>query len=181
MNSPRRSQVKLLLIVAIFAAPVLIAFALSLSGYRPKAEKNYGELLAPPVAFAEVRGEANGEVIDWNTAEGYWHVLLMTPAECTTECLRLVDEMQRVWIGLARAAPRVRMLYIGTPDDAVRTAAKNFAALRFATLEGAAVPPRATGARASAYLVDPNGYLVMRYPEGFDPIRFRNDLKKLIK
>lgn len=181
MKPQQRSQAKLLLIVAIFAAPLLIALALSLSGYRPKAEKNYGELLEPPVSFAEVKGEANGQPIAWNTAEGYWHVLLLTPPNCTAECLRLVDEMRRVWVGLARAAPRVRMLYVGEPDAATVEAAKAFEQLSFATLTGAAVPARPSGTRASAYLVDPYGYLVLRYPEGFDPISFRNDLKKLIK
>jgi len=32
-----------------------------------------------------------------------------------------------------------------------------------------------------AYLVDPNGFVVLRYPPGFDPGGLRTDLARLLK
>ena len=33
----------------------------------------------------------------------------------------------------------------------------------------------------AVYLIDPNGFLVMRYAQGFDPSGLRKDLARLLK
>ena len=55
---PRRRRparpTPLLLLIAIFSLPVLIAYALYFSGWRPETGGNYGELVQPPRALPEL-------------------------------------------------------------------------------------------------------------------------------
>jgi cytochrome oxidase Cu insertion factor (SCO1/SenC/PrrC family) len=184
MNSTNRSRKQLVAIALIFAAPLLIAFALSLTGWRPRAERNNGELIEPPVAFMEVvANSADGVPVQWNTAEGIWHVLVLPPRDCAEPCVAFADTLRRVRIGLNQASARVAVLYVAAPDDrGAAGALAVFPKMRQVTLSGAAAPTApASGEQPAVYLVDPHGYLVLRYAPGFDPVGLRADLKRLLK
>jgi hypothetical protein len=45
----------------------------------------------------------------------------------------------------------------------------------------AKLPEAASADALPVYLVDPDGYLVLHYPPGFDPAGVRKDLGKLVK
>ena len=44
-----------------------------------------------------------------------------------------------------------------------------------------ALPQAACERGVAVVLVDPSGYMALRYPEGFDPSGLRKDLGKLVK
>ena len=182
MNARRNNRWKLVAIAALFALPVLAAFVLHQAGYEPRAERNHGMLLDPPQDFGTVVAtDDTGATIDWNTAAGVWHVLLRAPARCDTACVAAVDGLQRIWIGLGRKAARVEMLYVGTPDANARAALAAFPQMRVVTLAPDLLPVAADGIAPSAWAVDPNGWLVLRYDPGFEPTGLRADLKRLIR
>ena len=182
MSGQRGNRIKLVAIGALFALPVVAAWILHQAGYEPRAERNYGTLLDPPQDLREVVAtDAAGARVDWNTAEGVWHVLLRAPARCDAACATTIDGLHRIWIGLGRKAARVEMLYVGTPDEAARAALAAFPQMRAVTLAPDRLPPATQGAAPSAWAVDPNGWLVLRYDPGFDPVGLRKDLARLIR
>ncbi|HET9484531.1 MAG TPA: hypothetical protein VFO79_11290 [Xanthomonadales bacterium] len=189
MNPQNRSRAYLILVVLVFAAPIVTAFALNRFGWRPVAERNYGTLVEPA---RDYRGHpartADGTRIDWNNAGGVFHVVVPMPAACGAPCLELVDSLERLWLGLAKRAPRVRMLVVAAADaelDAAIARAPHVTRVELAPDPFEHPAPVAIEAERRsalpAYIVDPNGYLVMRYDAGFDPAGLRRDLTRLVR
>ncbi len=185
---PRRGRRQFLLLVALFVLPLLGATLLAVSGWRPQATGNHGELLDVPVDF---RGEQavleSGDRVVWDSAAGIWHIVVRAPANCGGPCARMVDSLRRVWIGLGSDAAHAVVLWTGAVDGPTGEALAGFPQARVARLDTTLLP--AAGAPLAGdmlaplgvWLVDPNGYLVMRYAPGFDPVGLRADLRKLIR
>jgi hypothetical protein len=185
---PRRGRRQFLLLVSFFVLPMAAAVLLAFSGWRPQATRNHGELLEPAVDFRAERAVlAGGAHVVWNSADGIWHIVVRAPEGCGAPCARMVDSLQRVWLGLGSDAAHAAVLWTGGVDEATRDALAKFPQARVATLDTALLPPAAPPLAGDAlaplgvWLVDPNGYLVMRYAPGFDPIGLRADLRKLIR
>jgi cytochrome oxidase Cu insertion factor (SCO1/SenC/PrrC family) len=183
-----RGRRQFVMLVAVFVLPMLAAILLALSGWRPVATRNHGTLVEPAQDFRAERAVlASGEPVVWNSADGIWHIVVRAPSGCGAPCARMVDSLQRVWIGLGSDAAHAAVLWTGDVDAATRDALTRFPQARVATLDTALLPPATPPVAGDAlaplgvWLVDPNGYLVMRYDAGFDPIGLRADLRKLIR
>lgn len=185
--SPARNRNRglLLAIVAIFLGSAVVAGALRYTGWRPAGMKNHGELLQPP---ADLRGMvprlADGSVYRWDPAARTWRIVL-APQDCTAVCVSLSRDLDTVWRLFGRNADRVHVLWIGEPPPgATRNAAlrsvRPDAALRSALprVDGA---PGERGDGVPVYVVDPNGFVILRYAPGFDPGHLRADMARLLK
>ncbi len=189
MSSKTANRFKLLVVLGLFAAPILVAFVLHRMGYAPQAARNHGLLVEPPLDFREV--DAYGETdwkVDWANPQGNFRVVVHMPVPCDQRCRRMTDSMQRVYVGLGRRAARVDVLFAGLPDDITRTLLGRFPQARVIALDDAALPaplaaPVAPDALAPlpVYVIDPHGYLILRYDPGFDPLGLRADLAKLTR
>ncbi len=186
MNSTR-SRFKLLLIVVMFAAPLIVAWSLFASGWRPEASRNHGFLYAPAQDFRGVRArDAQGRDIVWQNTERRWHLLLLGPPTCDARCVGMTDTVRRVWVGLGRHAADLDVHFVGKPDAATRALLAQHGTFDVVTLSGDGLPDVADAGTGAAtglpvYLVDPHGYLVMRYEPGFDPGGLRRDLQRLLR
>lgn len=186
-SSPDRGRRQLLLVVAFFLAPVLVAFALSLSGWRPEGTRQSGTLLDPPRDFRTVVAtRPDGSTTFWNRPEGHWYLLWPVPADCGQPCVDMADTLERIRLRMARHAPRLEIYLIGQPDDALR-AKLSQSPIVTVTLEPNPLPPAAAPQRGDSsglplalHLIDPNGYWVMDYAAGTDPSGLRKDLDRLI-
>jgi hypothetical protein len=183
-----RSRRQLLLLMLVFALPIAVAAALSLAGWRPPAASNHGQLIEPAQDFnGAVATAADGSALRWNNADGMWRIVVRAPDDCGEPCARMVDSLQRVWIGLTGDAAHAEVLWAGRPDAATGAALARFPQARVVMLDTNLLPPPAaplpgdTLAPLAVWLVDPNGYLALRYDAGFDPIGLRADLRKLIR
>jgi hypothetical protein len=88
--------------------------------------------------------------------------------------------LRRVWIGLGKDADRVQVLWVGAAPPQV----ENFRALlplRVTPALQARLPEQAGAAATPVYVIDPSGYLILRYAPGFDPNGLRKDLVQLLK
>ncbi len=178
-----RSRTWLLLIAALFAAPLVIAYALFASGWRPSASRNHGFLYAPAQDFRGVQAQtSSGEPIVWENRERRWHLLLIAPPACDARCAQMLDTVRRVWVGLGRHAGNVDLLFVGQPDAGASALLVPGSPFEPVTLQGSPLPPALPdGNGLPVYLIDPHGYLVMRFDAGFEPGGLRRDLQRLLR
>lgn len=182
----RRNRMLLLVIVALFFGSLIGAGVLRFSGWRPSGMKNHGELLDPPGDLRRVVPTlADGGTYPWDPAARHWRIALAPSASCGDECARLARELDTVWQLFSKDARRVDVLWICgepgclPPEDAPRPASLRVVQPAAALRAGL---PRVDDARGTpVYVIDPNGFVILRYPPGFDPAGLRADLAKLLK
>lgn len=187
MNAPvseqqrTRNRGMLVLIVVCFLGSALVAGALRFSGWRPAGMKNHGELLDPPgdLRGMEPRLQAGGDYA-WNPAERTWRIVVAPADGCGAPCARLSGELDTVWRLFTHRADKVHILWAGqVPQGAVRNEAWREIVPAPALLQ--ALPRRQDPAGVPVYVVDPNGFVILRYPPGFDPGHLREDVARLLK
>ena len=181
-----RNRWLLVLILVLFLGSALVAGALRFSGWRPSGMQNRGELLNPP---ADLRGQtlrlSDGTVYDWRPVERRWRILVAPPADCASDCVELSRQLDLVWQLFGRNADHVDILWLGeVPEGAIRNSAWRVVE---ADQNLRATLPRVDGGAGEAdngvpaYIVDPNGFVILRYAPGFDPGDLRGDMAKLLK
>lgn len=181
LNPPAgRGRGRLLLVAALFAAPIVVAIALRAVGWEPAGLRNSGTLVDPPVALAGTPARSpEGLPLDWAAGERGFNLLVQAPTPCEAACAGLYDTLHRVWLTQGRHADRVRVLWGGPlPEGAVRHAALQ--PVRIPAALRARLPQRPPGALA-VDIVDGRGFLALHYPEGFDPSGLRKDLARLLQ
>lgn len=183
-DATRRNRGMLVALFLLFFGGMLIAGLLRFSGWRPEGSKNRGEMLQPYGDLREYTPTlAAGGRYHWKDDPRTWRIVTM-PRECdgarAAECKRLLADLDKVWQLMNKDADRVHVLWAGavpagtTLPTEVRVVRVD-AGLR-AGLAGSAV-----AAGDAAWLVDPNGFVVLRYAPGFDPGDLRSDLARLLK
>lgn len=180
----RRSRMKLLLIMAVFAAPIIAAGVLTFSGWQPVG-KAYGEPIAPQRNFADenLRVQmADGQAWTWRAAEPKLTLIALPGPDCGKQCVDTLTKMAAARITLNRNAPRLRLLFVGTPPaDANSDGMKNFWQIGNDSDGKLASWRPVTPDSVSALLVESNGTALALYPAGFDPTGLRKDLQKVIR
>ena len=172
----------LILIVALFAAPILIAYLLNAAGWRPTGMRNYGTLVEPPRDLTQARFVlADGKALPWKDADWSWTLFALPGPDCTKRCLERIDELRRARLTLNQNAHRVRIVVLDAslpadalapikPVEGAHDVDAKLADLRPATPDDVAVA-----------LVDPHGFLILHYPAKYDGNLLRKDLARLIK
>lgn len=180
-TSPNRNRLVLVAIFAIFFGAFALAGVLRFSGWRPAGMKNHGELLQPPGDLRTLRVIlADGRAYPWNPAQRTWRIVVAPPAACGAPCVTLSQQIDTVWQLFGRNADHVEVLWLGEPPAAAKRGPglrvlKNDPALR------AALPRLNDPEGIPVYVVDPNGFVVLRYAPGFDPSHLRQDMSRLLK
>ena len=182
----RKNRRMLLGLLLLFFGGMLVAGLLRFSGWRPDGMKNRGELLEP---YGDLRAYtptlANGRPYRWQDQPRTWRMVAM-PRECdgarAAACRALLDDLDKVWRLMGRHADRVHLLWAGEVPAGVSRprevhVVRDEAALR-AGLPRWDVDP-ALG--EPLWLIDPNGFVFMRYAPGFDPGDVRTDLARMLK
>lgn len=187
MNSPvstsqrNRNRSLLILIVVIFLGSALVAGALRFSGWRPEGTRNHGELLQPPNDLRQVtlRLQDGGDY-PWDPDERIWRIVLAPPAGCGQECVELSADLDVVWRLFGRHADRVHTLWVGqVPEDITRN--RSLRVIEPDPAVRAALPRVDDAAGVPAYVIDPNGFVILRYAPGFDPGDLRSDMSRLLR
>src|SRR5690606_9514206 len=187
MNAPMSTQQRnrnrgmLVLIVVFFLGSALVAGALRFSGWRPEGTRNHGELLQPPGDLRDVVAHLRAGVeYPWQPAERTWRIALAPRADCGAPCVQPSQQLDTVWRLFGHRADHVHILWIGdAPADAVRNRAWRELASDPALI--AALPRNDDPAGTPVYVIDPNGFVILRYPPGFDPGHLREDVARLLK
>jgi len=177
-------RAKLLLIVSIFAVPMVASYVAS-TYFRPEATGNYGELLLPPATVtSQPFAQPEGEDFRFEHLRGKWVMVASDSGDCPSACRGKLQAMNQTRLALGRNASRVAKVFV--VDDLRAPDAKGLAAayqgLQVAvTRRGLSLPAGAANDRAHIYLVDPRGNVMMRWPAEPQYKRMFRDLERLLK
>ncbi len=165
-------------LVAVFAGPVLIAYALNVwwPHWSPFGHMNYGEIVAPAwkVDVAAMEREVDSRT------DGHWILLHPAASPCDGACEALLDLTRRVHISLGKDRDRVVRMYVhraGLPIDRVRSMDAGL------ILVPAPAPwfDRIAEDGLVLLLVDPKGQAVLQYRAGLRGKGLARDLARLLK
>ena len=185
-TAQRRNRVALLVVLGMFFGGMLVAGALRFSGWRPDGMKNKGEMLQPYVDLREYAPTlADGRAYAWHDSPRTWRIVAM-PRDCDgarrEACMRLLGDLDKVWRLMGRNADRVHVLWAGAPPVEVATLREVHLIRVDKRLRAALVRNDKDVAEGDpVWLVDPNGFVVLRYAGGSDPGDLRSDLARLLR
>ncbi|MHB1229168.1 MAG: SCO family protein [Halothiobacillus sp.] len=187
---PQRKGPVIGALLLIFGIPLVLAwFVFHYYASTFNGGLEHGELITPTKKLAPpLIRDLQGNAVSADLFRGKWTVVYHTPdrkAEtanelanpCNKDCLALMDSLRRIRIAQDRSMREVRLVLV-LPEYAeqVPSIADQFnKGLHVVTADHW---PLHSG---SVYLIDPQGFLVMRYPPGFDPVGLLKDLKLLLK
>ncbi|GFZ91328.1 hypothetical protein [Dyella caseinilytica] len=183
-SNHRASRLKFLLVVFIFAAPVIAAALLNLSGWQPTGH-GYGEPIMPQRNFDQEHVQirlANGQDWVWRDTSPRLTLIALAGPDCAAHCMEALTKMAAARITLNNNADRLRLLYVGQPPaDAAANGMENYWSLGSDVNSSLATYRPAAPDSVSALLVESDGTALTRYPAGFDPSGLRKDLQKVIR
>ena len=181
MTPRNRNRIGLILILLLFAAPLLTAYVLNAFGWRPAGSRNYGTLIEPPQDLGAARFiQDDGKPLAWKDEDWSWTVFALPGPSCARGCLERIDELRRARLTLNQNAFRVRVVVLGDLDANALAAMKPVMRARDVDAKLAALRPAGADEVAVAF-ADPHGFLVLRYPVGYDANKLRKDLARLVK
>jgi len=166
-------------ILGIFGIPALV-FILSTGLYLLVSSKavdmgtvNNGELLVPPLQFAELPlMNIDGETFDYSKPEPKWAFVVLGGQRCEGSCERMLYIARQSIIALAKKMNRVRLIYVTNNgiDDALKerfdTEYKgvDVVSLQDVELQQLFTPVDIDPFKVNTfYVVDPRGWLMMHY------------------
>ena len=179
--SRNRNRFALVAILAMFFGGFLVAGILRFSGWRPEGMRNHGELLDPPGDLRQVVPVlVDGGEYRWNPGERMWRIVVAPPAGCDAPCVKLTRDLELVRELFAQRADHVHLLWIGEfPAKGLRSPALRL--LRDTPALRAGLPRVNDPKGVPVYVIDPNGFVILRYAPGFDPGHLRTDVARLLK
>lgn len=177
----KRNRIVLGTIFVLFIGSFFVAGLLRFSGWRPHQLKNKGELLQPVGDLRAVTPTLlDGKPYAWDPLQRTWRIAVAPPARCGAPCVSLSRSLDTVWQLFGHDADKVHILWIGAPPaGAVRNAATRV--LRDDPALRARLPRLDDPRGLPVYVIDPNGFVILRYAPGFDPGDLRTDVARLLK
>lgn len=188
-----RSRSQFWILIAVFFAPLVIAFVLyyGIDDWRPGGQTNYGELVQPPrpVPAIELRS-VDGEALPEAVFKGKWTLVYIGPGSCDARCREALTLIRQTRLALNDDLPRVQRLFLSTAECCDRAYfTREHPGLLIGTLEGEAgaqlreifaidEPVEEAG---RIFIVDPLGNLMMSYSPSAEPKGLLQDMKKLLK
>lgn len=182
---------KLLMVIAVCAAPVLASY-FTYFVVRPDGSGTaYGTLIQPAVAMPRVRGTLlDGQPQPLRGLVGQWLLVTVDSGACAVACERRLFLQRQLREMAGREADRIDKLWL-VIDDAplspalqqalLATPAMNVLRLPRAVVAAWLKPAPGQALEDHLYIVDPLGDWMMRAPANADPMRLKRDVDRLLR
>jgi hypothetical protein len=186
----RVGRLKMLLVLAICAAPVIASY-LTYYVMRPDGRTNYGTLILPTRSLPDLPLRSlDGAAVAASSLKGQWLMVVVAPASCDAACEQRLYLQRQLREMMGRDRDRIDKVWFVTDDTQPRPA------LREATGGGVPVtvlraPREALAAwlqpepghalEEHVYIVDPLGEWMMRMPPNPEPNKVKRDVERLLR
>ena len=183
----KQGRWKLLLIVAVCAAPVIASY-FTYYVIKPTARTNYGDLLDPRNYPIPQLGATtlDGQPAALDAYKGKWIMLQVNDASCLDACKGKLLDMRQVRLMQGKEMDRIERVWLITDDQPLDTQVMreydgtHLLRVKRAVLD-AWLPAAGAGTAADhIYIVDPVGNLMLRFPKKPDPYKMKKDIVKLL-
>ncbi len=187
-----QGRLKMLLVLAICAAPVVASY-ISYFVLKPLGRNNYADLIQPTRSLpADLPLKAlDGQPVPPDTLRHQWLLINLSTGACDAACearlylQRQVHQMlgkdrarmDKLWLVVDGQPPRAALLPALTqgPDPARILLVPREAVARWLQ------PAVGQALEEHLYLVDPMGEWMLRVPHPTDPMRLKKDLDRLMR
>ncbi|RRU15124.1 hypothetical protein [Stenotrophomonas sp. 278] len=181
LKARNRGRWTLVALFGLFFGAVALAGVLRFSGWEPAAHRNTGQMIEPHLDVRALPPTlASGQPYPWKSESQVWRILVAPAPGCAAECVTLSQDLAKVWQLFGHRADNVEILWLGTPPAEVQ----GLPALRALQPQPelrAVLPGVDDAAGTPVYVVDPNGFVLMRYAPGFELAGLRKDMATLLK
>lgn len=103
----RKNKITIIALVVVFVLPVILAKVALENEWFNKAATNRGELLSPPIDFAQ----------DFAKLPPLWRLVYVLPEKCDATCRNALYAMGQIHIALGKHMDRVEPLIITTENS----------------------------------------------------------------
>ena len=171
----------LIALCVLFFGSMLVAGVLRVTGWQPATTRNHGQMLTPPGDLRALTPQLrSGEAYPWQPQQRLWRMVVAPAADCGQSCIELAESLDTVWRLLGHNADRLHLLWLGEAPTGL-PALPELRLLRDDPALRKGLPGLDAQGENAVYVIDPNGFVIMRYAPGFDPTGLRADLAKLLK
>jgi hypothetical protein len=176
---PKPGRRTLLLLLALFIAPLVAAFALYYGfGWRPSTQSIHGELISPARPMPEGAQKLRGD----------WSLVYVGDGGCDEDCRTALVFARQTRLSLGKEMTRLGRVMLVTDNCCdVLYLKKEHDGIKVFDVSGdqdkaelLAVLPKAD-LQYTLFVVDPLGNLVMSYDVRKSPAGLLDDLRKLLK
>ncbi len=187
-SQQRRGRTRLLLILAVCAAPMLLSY-LAYYVIKPTGRTNYGTLIDPrqyPVPELDST-QISGEPATLQDYQGKWVMLQIAGAACDAACHGRMTKMRQLRLMQGKDMDRIERVWLITDNEQVETMTiREFEGIHMlrvdATKLKAWLPVDAPAVvEDHIYMIDPLGNLMLRFPKDSDPNKMVKDINKLLR
>jgi len=185
-----KSRLSLVLLVAVFFGPFIVAWAVVNHGqqYLPLGQAAQGELILPSLSLAPFTLDSlTEESLDERVFSGRWTYVTVSGSSCGADCQQNLYKMRQVRLTQGKNIVRVQRLLILTDRDHLADFQRVLSEheglkvvfddeLNKEGIMTQLLKPHHDG----IYVVDPLGNWFLQYPKDADPSGMRKDLTKLL-
>ncbi|MEM7503688.1 MAG: hypothetical protein AAF417_16675 [Pseudomonadota bacterium] len=186
-NQPR-GRAKLVLLAAVFLAPLAAAVWLYLAnpGLAPAGRTNAGTLLEPIVNLDSESGLHGVPALATDDVQGRWLLIFASETACDEACRNELYRMRQARLMLGNDMQRVVRVFLHGEigPDTVWLSEQHAGLITISNKGLAAVLTRKRPANAGSgglFLVDPLGNLVMHFAADLDPQDMVSDIEHLLE
>ncbi|HEX9138751.1 MAG TPA: hypothetical protein VF848_03110 [Steroidobacteraceae bacterium] len=165
------------LLAAIFALPLLVAFWLYYgTGWRPAGHTNHGELIAPRSLLGMSTSGTPATAFS-----GKWSLVVIGD-NCEAECQHTLWYARQTWLSMGKSAERIQRVWLTRAASSPALPPDEPGLIRIETGDDLTWLPAfsAEHPQRTIFIVDPRGNLMMRYDSNQDPKGLRQDLQRLL-
>lgn len=186
----RSGRLKMLLVLAVCAAPVVASY-LTYYVIRPEGRRNYGELIEPQRPLPAITATTiDGKPVPLPSLKGQWLLISVASGACDAGCESNLYLERQLHESMGKNRDRMDWVWLVDDEQPVREALKP--ALREAVVlrvPRAALtqwlqPAEGQRLEEHLYVVDPLGHWMMRFPARLDKDgagKARQDLDRLMR
>jgi hypothetical protein len=189
MNTPvpparSKNRFILLLIVALFVGPIVVAW-LYVSGvfdWHSRGIVNKGMLISPPIDLTQL-GDYPSLRILRKLAPSEWAIVLIEPAQCTSRCIKTLDELLiiRELLGEGAVRASVHAIAAGAPQASSHAQRIHIDPEAISALTAALANRAQSAVLPLITLVDWRQQMMMGYSLNTAPANIQKDLKRLLR